>query len=108
MDIDFDALIDGLTNVIQGSLESDLPQIREYAKKIVEEEKETLQLLANLRLNGEISDDQFKSELEDQKGIVKNQLLAIGAMSTAAAQKATNAAIKFLTETVLATVKAVL
>jgi thymidylate synthase ThyX len=108
MDIDFDALIDGLTNVIHGSLESDLPQIREYAKKIVEEEKETLQLLANLRQNGDISDEEFMSELEDQKGIVQNQLLAIGAMSTAAAQKATNAAIKFLGDTVLTAVKAIL
>ncbi|MGJ3234373.1 hypothetical protein [Marivirga sp.] len=108
MDIDFDALIDGLTNVIQGSLESDLPHIREYAKKIVEEEKEALQLLANLRLSGEITDDEFKSEIEGQKGVVKNQLLAIGAMSTASAQRATNAALKFLGDTVLTAVKALL
>lgn len=108
MDIDFEALIDGLTGAIRGSLESDLPEIKEYAEQIVEEEKETLQLLANLRQRGEITDEEFKSELEDQKGVVKNQFLAIGAMSTAAAQKAANAAIKFLGDAVLTAVKAIL
>ena len=49
----------------------------EYAAKIIEDQKESLKELAELRLSGKITDDQFKSELEDVAETVKNQNLAI-------------------------------
>jgi uncharacterized linocin/CFP29 family protein len=108
MEIDFDALKDGLANVIKGSLESDWPEVKAYAEQIIEGEKQLLKDLSELRLKGHLTDEQFFSELEDQKELVKNKLLAMSAMSTAAAQKAANAAVKFLGDTVLGAVKSIL
>lgn len=108
MELDFDAMLDGLTGVLKDSLEQDIPAIKEYAKKIIDEEKEMLTQLGELRLTGAITDDEFKAELEGQKEVVKNQMLALGVMSAAASQKAANAAIDFLRETVLSAVKALL
>lgn len=108
MEINFNDLVDGVSSILSQSINEGLPQIKEYSTQIIEEQKESLQELATLRLNGTISDEEFNSEIEDQKEVVKNQLLAIENMAIASAQSTTNAIIEFLGNSVLAMVKVAL
>ncbi|MBV6645535.1 MAG: hypothetical protein KI790_08810 [Cyclobacteriaceae bacterium] len=106
MDLNIDELKTGLASTLKDSLNADLPAIKEYGEKIIEEEKETLETLGQLLLSGQITADEMKSQLEDEKVTIENQVRAIQVMSTVALQNATNAVIKFLQDAVVKAVQA--
>ncbi|WP_372771939.1 hypothetical protein [Mangrovibacterium sp.] len=58
--------------------------------------KERLELLAKLRITGEITHDRFLSRLEDEKLVMEAELHALTVVSKAIAQRAANAAIDTL------------
>lgn len=101
MNLDLNELANGLAGVLRKSINKDLPEIKEYAQRIVLSERQVLERLAQLFAAGEITEDELRSELQDEEATVKNQLLAIKEMSEAAAQRATNAALKFLGDALL-------
>jgi hypothetical protein len=106
MDINFKELEKGLIEVLKGSVSADAPKIREYSKKIIEDQKETLKTLAELMAAGTITEEQLMSELEDEKVTIENLYLSLKVAAKASAQKATNAALKFLGDSIIGIVKA--
>ncbi len=106
MDINFKELEKGLTDILKESVKAEIPKIKEFSKKIIEDQKETLIKLAELRADGTITDEELLSELEDEKVTVENLYLSLKVAGKAAAQKTTNAVLKFLGDSIIGIVKA--
>lgn len=76
--------------------------IGNFARQILNNQKESLQELGEARVNGEIDDETFAYELEREKKVTEAELLTIEIMTLATAQKAVNAAIKIFEKSVKA------
>lgn len=93
MSFNIQLVLQDMLGAIKDSTEADLSEIESYLKEILENEKEVFQTLAEQRIMGEITEDQLKSELEDEEDTLKAELKAIEVMTLAASQRAVNAAI---------------
>jgi hypothetical protein len=106
MDINFKELEKGLVEVLKGSISAEAAKLKEYSKKIIEDQKETLKRLAELMAAGTITEAELISELEDEKVTIEDLYLSLKVAAKASAQKATNAALKFLGDSIIGIVKA--
>lgn len=91
--MDIEAILKQMVAAANEAVKDDVGEITDYAKQIVENEKESLEELARARIRGDIDDAVFDHELEREKQVVKAELLAVQIMTEAAAQKAVNAAL---------------
>lgn len=93
MSFDINKVINDMARAIKDEVKVNIGDIKEYADKILENEKESLEELGQARVSGEIDDETFERELEREKKVVEAELLTIKIMTKALAQKAVNAAI---------------
>jgi len=87
-------------------LATESPKIKGCVKAAFEEEKDALEDIARARLEGEIDDDDLKSQIADEGEALKAALLACKVKGKVAAQKAANAAIKVFTGALKTAIKA--
>lgn len=102
MSFNIDATLEDMAAAVKGIVNKDRQKISGYAKQIFEEEKQTLNQIALLRLSGQLTDEELQSEIEDEKDTVQAQLLALKVLNKATAQKAANAALNVLYNAVIA------
>jgi len=100
MSFDINKVITEMKNAAVSSLKNELQKVPPYLKVIFENEKNALKALAEARLKGEISDKEFKNELEREKKVLEAEMLTFKIITKAAAQKAINAAINILVDAV--------
>ena len=100
MSFDIDAVKRDMTRAIKSAVEDDVGDIGEYADIIVENQQQSLQELGEALVAGDISEDEFNSELEREKRVVEAELMTVQLMTRAAAQDAVNAAIDEFVEAV--------
>ena len=62
---------------MKDSVREDVGDISEYAKQILENEKESLEELGSARLSGEIDDEVFDREIKREKTVVKGSSLRL-------------------------------
>ena len=93
MSFDIDQVLKDMASAITGSVEESSGDIKDFAKTILESEKESLKELADARRNGEIDDVVFKREIKREKKVVEAELLTVEIMTKAMAQKAVSAAM---------------
>lgn len=93
---------------IKGIAADNWPEVKNIAGQFLQNRKERLELLASLRISGELSEEKFLSRLEDEKLIFEAEMHAIAVISKSIAQRAANAAIDLFSKAVLAAVKAAL
>ena len=62
---------------MKDSVRDDVGDISEYAKQILENEKESLEELGSARLSGEIDDEVFDREIKREKTVVKGSSLRL-------------------------------
>ena len=96
MSFDIDAVLDDMLTAMKGSIDADWDEVKGYAKKILQNEKEALANLAEQRLRNEITEEELKSELEDEKDTVEAEMKAVHVMTKAMTQRSVNAAIDVL------------
>ena len=96
MNFNIEAVLGDMLAAMKDSIEADWDDVKGYAKQILENEKEALAALAELRLRGEITEQELKSELDDEKDTVEAELKAVQVMTKAMAQRAANAAMDVL------------
>jgi hypothetical protein len=85
-----------LANMLKGTkgvIKDNWPMVKETANEFLQNRKERLALLAELRLNGDIDNATMKEYLGDEKKIFESELHAIAIITKAMAQKAANTAI---------------
>jgi len=93
MGFDINTVLNDMAKAIKDEVKVNIGDIKEYADKILENEKESLEELGQARVSGEIDDETFEREVEREKKVVEAELLTIRIMTKALAQKAVNAAI---------------
>ena len=96
MSFDIDAVLGDMLVAVENSIDSDWDNVKGYAKQVLENEKETLAELAAQRISGDLTEEELKSELDDEKDTVEAELKAVQVMNKVMAQKAANAAIDVL------------
>ncbi len=102
MSFDIEAVLKDMVTAMKKEIVDDLGDIEEYGKEILENEKESLELIGQERLAGRWSEEKFDDELEREKKVMEAELLTIQIMTKAAAQKAINAAIEVFVNAVKA------
>ncbi len=102
MSFDINAVMTDMGAAMQKTLEKDLPDIEDFGQEILEEEKESLELIGKERVAGRWSKEKFDKELEREKKVIQVEMLTIEIMTKAAAQRAVNAAIDVFVKAVKA------
>lgn len=100
MNFDINEVLANMLSAVKGAAEDNWGEVKTTANQFLERKKERLELLAELRINNELSQEKFESRLSDEKLIVEAELHAITVISKAIAQKAANAAIDVLVKAV--------
>jgi hypothetical protein len=107
MAFDLDKTLGDMLGAAGGVITGEWPKVKACVQKALQDERDALEAIAQGRLNGEIDDDEMKSELDDEKDTLRAALLACQVQSRAVAQKAANAAIETLQAAIEAALKAV-
>lgn len=76
-------------------------EARGVATRFLQNRKERLQLLAELRLAGDLNDEKFKSRLEDEKLILEAELKAMAVISKSSAQNTAQSVINIFQSAVI-------
>ena len=100
MNFDINEVLSNMLSEIKGTVEDNWDEVKSTANQFLQRKKERLELLAELRINGELSQEKFESRLKDEKLIVEAELHAIAVISKAIAQKAANAAMEIFEQAV--------
>ena len=96
MNFDINEVLADMLSAVKGTVEDNWDEVKSTANQFLQRKKERLELLAVLRINGDLSQKKFESRLEDEKLIAEAELNAIAVISKAIAQKAANAAMVIL------------
>ncbi len=108
MNFDINEVLAGMLSAIKGSVEDNWDVVKSTANQFLERKKERLELLVELRISGDLSQEKFESRLLDEKLILEAELHAIAVLSKAVAQRAANAAIEVLGKAVKTAVSAII
>ena len=108
MNIDINEILADMTSVIKKTVAEDWSEVKTVSIEFLKRRKERLELLADMRINGEINQQRFESRINDEKLILEAELHAITVISKAIAQKTANAAIDVLTKAVKIAISGVL
>jgi hypothetical protein len=106
MAFNFGEVLDEMLGAAAEVLSAEWPKVNTCVTTAFEEERNELEAIAKARLEGEIDDDEMKSQLADEKETLKAVLLVCQVKGKVAAQKAANAAIKVLSDAIKVAVKA--
>ncbi|MFZ4549851.1 MAG: hypothetical protein ACOYN4_20550 [Bacteroidales bacterium] len=104
MNLDINAVFADMLSAVKGTVSNNRDKVETIAKQFLAQNKETLQLITGLRISGELSDEEFKSRLQDQKLVLEAQFNALEVVSKAIAQQVANAAIDVLEKAVIAVI----
>ena len=85
-----------MTAAVKKTAEKDWKSIKQVSEQFLQNRKERLALLAELRISGDLTQKRFLSRLEDEKLVLEAELNALAVLSKATAQQAANAAITVL------------
>jgi len=89
-----------MLSAMKGAVGDHWNEVKEVADQLLQRRKERLELLAELRIAGELSQEKFESRLLDEKLVAEAELNAEAVISKAVAQKAANAALEILQKAV--------
>ncbi|TMI78145.1 MAG: hypothetical protein E6H10_17690 [Bacteroidetes bacterium] len=98
--MDFNEVLAEMAQAIKGVVKEDWSVVKSTANDFLQDSKQRWQLLVSMRLNNEISEDNFKQRLKNEELILESNLHAIAIITKAAAQAAANAAIAVLEKAV--------
>lgn len=74
--------------------------VEAVSKNFYNRKKERLEMMAKMRISGELSQAKFESRLADEKLILEAEINALAVLSKAITQKAVNAAMDVLQKSV--------
>ena len=105
MAFDIGAVLDGMVGAAAGALSAEWPGVEACVKTAFQEERDALEAIARARLGEEITDEDLKMQLADEKIALSAALLVCKVKSKVAAQNAANAAVKVLSDAVSTALK---
>jgi tRNA A-37 threonylcarbamoyl transferase component Bud32 len=102
MSFDIEAVVKKMGAAAKKTLEKDFGDIENFGAQVLENEKESLELIGKERVAGRWSEEKFNKELDREKKVMEAELLTVEIMTKAAAQRAVNAAIDVFVKAVKA------
>ncbi len=102
MNFDINNTINDMLAAIKGTVSDHWEHVKETAMQFLQNEKERLEMIAQLRISGDLNQEDFESRLKDSQKIMEAELEALAVLSKAIIQKAANAAIDVLSKAVKA------
>ncbi|MEE4284719.1 MAG: hypothetical protein V2I31_01180 [Mariniphaga sp.] len=100
MNFDINTVLADMSSAVKDTVSENWDETKSVANRFLQNRKERLALLSKLRIEGDLSEEKFKSRLEDEKLILEAELNALEVISKAIAQNAANAAINALEKAV--------
>jgi hypothetical protein len=108
MKFDIEETLNEMLVAMKGVAEEHWKDLEAVSIDFFNRKKERLEMLAKLRISGEINQARFESRLEDEKLILEAELNALAVLSKAITQKAVNKAIDVLSKAVEKTISGLL
>lgn len=108
MNFDINTVLADMGSAVKDTVEDNWDEAKSVTIQFLQNRKERIALLAQLRISGELSKEKFKSRLEDEKLLLEAELNALQVISKAIAQNATNAAIDVLEKAVFKAISSVI
>lgn len=108
MNFNINDVLADMLSAIKRSVGDNWDEVKSTAKQFLKNEKERLELIAELHISGELSQKKFEDRLLDNKVIVEAELNSLTVISKVMAQNAANAAIEVLDNAVKVAIKAAL
>jgi hypothetical protein len=100
MKLDINKVINDMLAGIKGTVADSWDEVKAASEQFMQRRKERLLLIAELRITGELTEEKFKSRLNDEKLLLEAELNAMAVISKAIAQRAANTAIDILEQAV--------
>ncbi|MEI7628945.1 MAG: hypothetical protein WCJ80_11935 [Bacteroidota bacterium] len=104
MSINVEKVSSDMLSAIKGSVGNQWGSVKDVATQFLQNDKERLLLIAEMRLKEKLTDAEFRSQIDDEKLMMEAELNAVEVLSKAVAQKAANAALDVLQKAVLAAI----
>lgn len=100
MSINIDELVQSMLVAAKGVFDSDWPLVKEHAETELKGIAEGIALIERLRVQGKISQKQSKLLIKMKKNTAKIVLLTLKGLGIVTVEKAINAALKVVNDTV--------
>ncbi len=108
MAFDINEILPQMLEAMKAEVKKDWGSIKRTASGFLQNKKDRLIFLTNLRLKNQISEEDFKLRLKHEELILETELNALVLISKVTAQNAANAAIAVLNKAVSAAIDIVL
>jgi hypothetical protein len=100
MKFNIEGTLQDMLSAMKGVAKDHWKDVEATASNFLQRRKERLEMLATMRINGELSQEKFESRLQDEKLILEAEINALTVLSKAITQKAVNAAMDTLEKAV--------
>ena len=100
MSLDINQVFADVVGAIKGEVKDDWSIVKDATNGFLISKQGRIELLIDLRINNEITDEFFKKRLADEKDILQSELSAVALISKVTAQNAANAALNVLQKAV--------
>jgi len=108
MNFNIDTVLADMLGAIKGTITNNWGEVKNVADQFLQRKKEKLELIAQLRISGDLTQEKFESRLQDEKLVLEAELNALAVISKAIVQKAANAAIDILVNAVKTAISSVI
>lgn len=106
MSIDIDGILETAIGAATDAAKKAAPQVEDFLRKIAKGHETAITSLAEALAMGDIDEDTFKDEMDDERRTLVAELQAVTVISKAIAQRAINAFRDALIDGITAAVKA--
>lgn len=107
MDIDIGAIFESAVGAATNAVKSTAPQVEDFLREIGRGHEDAIRALAEAFANGDIDEETFQSEMDDEAATLEAELQAAAVLTKAIAQRAINAFQRTLLDGIRAAVGAV-
>ena len=107
MSIDIGAILDGAVGAAANAVRETAPQVEDFLREIGRGHEAAIKAVAEAFASGDIDEDTFKSEMDDEAKTLEAELQAVAVLTKAIAQRAINAFQRALVDGVKAAIATV-
>ena len=108
MSIDIGAILETAVGAAANAVKQTAPQVEDFLREIGRGHEDAIKAIAEAYAAGDIDEDTFKSEMDDEAKTLEAELQAVAVLTKAIAQRAINAFQRALVDGIQAAIGAVI
>lgn len=106
MGIDVSAILQAAVAAATDAVKKNAPQVEDFLREIAQGHEAAIRSLAEALASGDIDEDTFQDEMDDEARTLEAELRAVAVLTKAIAQRAINAFRQALVDGITAAIKA--